>query len=366
MEVKMNKRKLAILSLILPILVSGSVQANPWKNTLKRTGYAGAAVLAVYTGYRAAQAYGLFGQPEQAPIVPAQNQPGIKTAQQLLEENQAKLIDARVAQRAALKAAQEEEAAKKALAARLKDEEKTKAALETQMGSLQGILEQRSQEAQQLKQAVLNKDSEIEQLATLNTDLLGQLSKIQVSTQPTLPVTIVSSPAASALPGAEVTEPIFDLKNEYIKVLRTNALNMGNMINAARKAFDAIVPFLKQHYTDDQVLINFGTTYGQIRTCQDVMTEFNESLKSKNYDLSEPADIRQAEEALKLLYAACKSINATLPMYRIKIADKASTNWSEWVKGKEAQILEEFDSFKLSFEQRLKQLHPIKDNSLTQ
>ncbi len=362
----MNKQKLAILSLILPILVSGSAQANPWKNTLKRTGYAGAAVFAVYTGYKAAQAYGLFGQPAQVPVAPVQNQPGAKTAQQLLEENQIKLIDARISQRTALRAAQEEERSKKALADKLKEEEKQRAILETQFGSLQGILEQKAQEALQLKKSASDKDTEIEQLATLNTDLLGQLSKIQVSAQPALPAAIVSSPAASALPGEEVRAPIFDLKNEYIKVLRSDAINAGNMIHAAKGAFEAIVPFLKQHYANDQVIINWGTTYDQIRTCQNVMNMFNEMLKENNYDLSQPEVLKHAEEAFKLIYLAAQNINSVLPMYRIKIADKATRTTAEWFKGKDAQILEEFDSFKLSFEQRLKQLHPIKDNSLTQ
>lgn len=365
----MNKRKLVLLSLILPILVSGSVQANPWKNTLKKAGYAGAAVLALYTGYQAAKAYGLFGQseqPAQAPIAPVQNQPVVKTAQQLLEENQVKLIDARIAQRTAAKEsaayqakAQEEEKAKNAIKKQLTIQERTNAALETQLGSAHQIIAQKNQVSEQLKKIVADKDSEIEQLATLNTDLLSQLSRTHTSV---LPVTI----ATSSLPSEQESQPIFDLKSEYIKVLRTNAINVGSMIHAAKKAFDAIAPFIQQYYANDQVLVNWGITYEQIRTCQNVMEEFNSMLKENDNDFSKHEILRRAEEALKLLYCACYSINSALPMYRTKIANKASTNWTEWFKGKDAQILEEFDSFKLSFEQRLKQLNPIKDSSLTQ
>lgn len=362
----MNKRKLVLLSLILPVLVSGSVQANPWKNTLKKAGYAGAAALAIYTGYQAAKAYGLFGQseqPAQAPAAPVLNQPGVKTAQQLLEENQIKLIDARVAQRATLKAAQAEEQAKKALAEKLRQEEIDNAALANQLGSVQNILLQKSKANDLLQKAVAEKDSEIEQLATLNTNLLGQLSKTQAATQPAaLPVTI----ATSALPGEPEPQPIFDLKNEYIKVLRTSAINVGSMINASKKAFDSIAPFFQQHYANDQVLVNWGVTYNQIRTCQNVMEEFNQMLRENDNDFSNPEVLKQAEVALRLLYSACQSIKSALPMYRTKIADKASPNWNEWFKGKDAQVLEEFDSFKLSFEQRLQQLNPIKDGSLTQ
>lgn len=352
----MNKQKLVLLSLILPVLVSGSIQANPWKNTLKKAGYAGAAVIALYTGYQAAKAYGLFGQSEQ----PAQNNLPIPS----LEDRQNEVIRLRD-DAGRKKAAYELE--KQQLASQLataqenqqrisRSAEQRIAALETQEASVQSLLAQRTKDnTEQLK--------EIDRLATLNTNLLAQLSKAQATTpSKELPVTI----ATSALPGEQESQPIFDLKDEYIKVLRTSAINVGSMIHASKKAFDAIAPFIQQHYANDQVLINWGTTYEQIRTCQNVMEEFNQMLKENNNDFSKPEVLKQAETALTLVYSACQSINRVLPLYRSKIAEKASTSWTEWFKGKDAQILEEFDSFILSFEQRLKQLKPIKDNSLTQ
>ena len=347
-----NVKKLAILSLILPVFIAQQVQAFPGKNALKKAGYAGAAIAAAYAGYKAAQAYGLFGQSERAPIVPVQANPAVKTAQQLLEENQIKLIDARIAERIA----------KKALIQQVKEEEKNKSALETQVGTFQNLLAQRTSEAQELQKAVSAKDLEIEQLAHLNTNLLGQLSKTEVTTQPALPVTIVSSPAASALPGEkEAIEPIFDLTQEYIKKLKTNATNVGSMIHVSRKAFDGFAPFLQQHYSDDKVLIKYGATYSIIKECQVIMQSFNEMMKDPQFDLSQPHALKQAASALETLYTACNIINSSLPEFRTKIADKAKANWSEWMKDRDAQILEEFDSYKLSFEHRLQQLQPIKE-----
>ena len=284
----MNTKKLVLLSLIIPMVIGTQTQAFPGKNALKKAGYAGLAVATAYAGYQIYKNW-LLGNNEVQQPVQAQNQPGVKTAQQLLEEKQIQLIDARISARAALKAA-----------------------------------------------------------------------------RPELPVTIVPTSAPKAVTQTEKIEPIFDLKNEYFKVLRTNATNVGSMIIIARKAFDAMAPFLQQHYENTQTLTNFGTTYGQIRACQEVMAGFNIMLKENNYDLSKPEVLRRAEDALKLLYSACASINSSLPLFRTKIAEKAITNWSEWFKGQDAQILEEFDSFKLSFEQRLNQLQPIKDETLTQ
>lgn len=362
MEVKMNKtiKKLTILSLILPVFIAKQADAFPGKNALKKAGYAGAALVTAYAGYQAWKAWVSANQP---PLpVQVQNQPGFKTAQQLLEEKQIKLIEARVAERATLRQAQEAERARLALANQLdkalENQQKISreaqlkiATLETQDASMHALLIAKAQENQRLQQ-------ELGHLAQANVGLLDQLRDQQTSSN-VLPVQVV--PAA-----ADVPEPIYDLNREYEKVLRTSAIDVGSMINAARKGFDGIDAFLKDNYANNQVLINFGTTYGIIKECQEVMINFNQMLKENNNDFSKPEVTKQAEHALRLLYAACDSINTSLPMFRTKIADKASRNWSEMFKGKDAQVLEEFDSFKLSFEQRLQQLRPIKNDSLTQ
>lgn len=347
----MNKRKLVLLSLILPVLVSGSAQANPWKNTLKKAGYAGAAVIALYTGYQAAKAYGFFGQSEQAapaPVAPIQNQPGVKSAQQLLEENQIKLIDARLAQRAASKEAaaqqakaQEEAKANRALGQQLQEEREIaanqKAHYERNVTTQRGLLEARDMELRKLRASTAGQEIELQQLR----QRLDEAYKAQAST-PTLPV-VIQEPAAAVV--------TINYKQLYADILQHQ-----KELSAAEQAFTRIKPHIESNNT--HVFTPFAETETLIASALVAANTFTQDIKFEDLAINIQA-VEYAQQALEVLKLASKKVYDSFNGIRRelqRINDSYSTyGWNYKTKGKISSDIQMFDEFVSAFSRLIHQ-----------
>ncbi len=358
----MNKQKLVLLSLILPVLVSGSIQANPWKNTLKKAGYAGAAVLALYTGYQAAKAYGLFGQseqPAQAPVVPAQNQPGVKTAQQLLEENQIKLIDARLAQRAASKEAaaqqakaQEEANANRALGQQLQEEREIaanqKAHYERNITTQRGLLEARDMELRKLRASTAGQEIELQQLR----QKLDEAYKAQAS-KPTLAVVI--------------QEPPITLNDEYRRNILSNVTHLATQFDILDRGYDALAPTMK---TADE-----NTEYVRSRNIiQRTVQAFGQVLQQINQDptFTNQATHQAAINAISEGRRIALELNTVFSKVKAETLSKIETEYTGGIYGFQKnrilndQRLVDFENLIFSFTHTI--INPLlpKSTALTQ
>ncbi len=354
----MNKQKLILLSLILPVLVSGSVQANPWKNTLKRASYAGAAVLALYTGYQAAKAYGLFSgnqpeQPVQAPVIPAQNQPGVKTAQQLLEEKQIRLIELDIQRDAAQKAASKAMAEKAALEAQLKEtaeiQANQKKHFEGNIASQRALLEGRNIENKGLRAQVAGQEIELQQLR----QQLDQAYKAQAAPRQELPVII--------------QDPVVSLNDEYRLNILSDVTHLATQFDILDRGYDALAATMKTADVNTEYVRSRNIIQKTVQAFGQVLQQINQDPTFRN-QATHQAAINAISEGRRIAL----ELNAVFSKVKAETLSKIETEYTGGIYGfqrgriQNDQRLVDFENLIFSFTQTI--INPLlpKPAALTQ